>query len=97
MKSSATRRHRETVRACNDNDPPIEVNQVWSATDQNGQILRRLRILALHPDPDTYSNSRNWIYCDIPGGRMRTELHSPRVCPEFNLRYVFTLEDEPYQ
>jgi hypothetical protein len=75
------------------NEPPIEINQIWVGKSEDGAINRRVRILAPHPDLGK-DGMRMWIMCDIPGGRMRTELYTPRICPEFNLRYVFELEND---
>jgi hypothetical protein len=87
-------RHRHAALACAFNAPPIEVNQVWCGYDGDGVLLRRVRILAPYPDPiPAPSTNRAWIYMDLPGGRLnRLSLNELRVCPEFNLRYVFKLE-----
>lgn len=77
----------ETYRS---NDPPVEVNQRWIAY-VNGEVYRRLRILALHPDPEP-NGTRRWIYVDEPAAMKRLDYGDIRVCSEFNLRFVFDLE-----
>lgn len=65
--------------------PEIEPNQSWVGL-ANGRVLRRLRILAPHPDG-------GWIYEEqAVDGKMLERRIS--VCPEFNLRYVFELEEK---
>jgi hypothetical protein len=90
MTSEETRRFAETQKAYRENDPPIEVNQIWSAPDVFGKCLRRVRVMAIHPDTD--KGKRLWITQDVPGGMMKTDFYRLQACPEFNLRYVFKLE-----
>lgn len=76
---------RSAVRA---NNPPIEVNQRWVAFNARGEVFRKLRILAPHPDG-------GWITIDEPSIMTRQRpLFDYRIgcTPEFNLRYVFQLE-----
>ena len=76
----------ETQQAVKNNDPPIEINQRWVAY-VDGEVFRRIRILAKHPDD-------GWIFCDELAN-MKLEYPGPynmNICPEFNLRYVFELE-----
>ena len=75
----------ETQRMVRENDPPIEVNQRWIAY-VDGEVYRRLRILAKHPDEDY------WITIDEPAKMKRYGTPQMNLCPEFNLRYVFQLE-----
>ena len=82
----------ETREACRANDPPIEVNQRWVCFRESGEVFRRVRILAPHPDLDQNWGDRVWIYCDEPAG-MRVSTGDIRTVPEFNLRYVFELEE----
>lgn len=85
---------RRFIEAQNDyinNNPPVEVNQIWVG-HVDGKVYRRIRILAPHPDIDTSDGRRRWIYCNMPGGRLRTMPYELGICPEFNLRYVFQLE-----
>lgn len=74
-----------------DNYPPIEINQRWICLNSHGEVFRRLRILALHPD--TYKGMRQWIYCDEPAKFKMSYYGELKVCREFNLRYVFHLEE----
>ena len=60
----------------------IEIDQYWVARAENGRVMRRIRILAKYPPPDTNSY---WIYEEAS----RREIGK---IPEYNLRYVFTLE-----
>lgn len=83
-------RFAETQRAYRENDPPVRVDQRWVAY-VDGEVFRRIRILAPHPDPDT-NGGRLWITKDEPAKMSRTELWL-NVTPEFNLRYVFELEE----
>jgi len=80
-----------TQDAYRENDPPVEVNQFWVARNAEGEILRKVRILARHPD--TIDDKRVWITRDEPVGKLGTD-HYMRDCPEFNLRYVFELEQQ---
>jgi len=76
----------ETQKAIKENDPPIEVDQRWICLNDNGEVYRRIRIIAKHPDGD-------WIICDEPA-KMKTSYYGElRRCPEFNLRYVMQLEN----
>lgn len=75
-----------------ENDPPIEVNQRWVCFNQEGEVFRRIRIMASHPDGDSQTGERMWIYVDEPAKMRRVNYGELRSCPEFNLRYVFTLE-----
>lgn len=81
----------EAQKAYENNEPPVAPNQVW-ASYVNGTLYRKIRILAAHPDPGKSDGKRQWIYCDLPGGKLRTSTFDLRICPEFNLRYIFTLE-----
>ncbi len=81
---------KETQEAYRNNDPPIEVNQIWSAPNEEGECLRRIRIMAIHPD--TNMGKRLWITQDVPGGTMKQDYYTLHTSPEFNLRYVFELE-----
>jgi len=69
------------------NDPPVEVNQEWIVFNDKDQILRRIRILALHPD--LLDGKRAWIYQDRPAKMVTLQLG---ICPEINLRVVFELD-----
>ena len=83
----------ETREAYLANDPPIEVNQRWVCFRESGEVFRRLRILAPHPDPDQTDGTRRWIYHDEPAGMKMVDHYVLRDLPEFNLRYVFRLEE----
>lgn len=92
MNSSDTRRFTRTQDAYRENDPPVEVNQIWSAPGNDGEIFRRVRILAPYPDPDK-NGGRLWITQDAPSKFLKNRTERPlNISPEFNLRYVFTLE-----
>lgn len=72
------------------NEPEIEIGQFWVCFDSEGSIMRRLQVIAPYPN---YLDDRWWVVeeflskmCKFPG-----EL---KKCPEFNLRYVFSLEKE---
>lgn len=67
-------------------NPRIEVNQRWIAYGKDGEISRRIRILAEHPDG-------GWIYMDEPSKMIKATAYELRwFREEFNLRYVFELE-----
>jgi len=85
-----SRRFTRTQDAYHKNDPPVEVDQVWSAPDAEGNCLRRIRIMAIHPDTDM--GKRLWITQDVPGGTMKQDYYTLHTTPEFNLRFVFDLE-----
>lgn len=76
--------HMETLGAIRENSPPIESNQRWVVRDKDGTILRKLRILAAHPDG-------GWIYIDEPSKLIRRDFEM-LVTPEYNLRRIFKLE-----
>ncbi len=82
-------RHRLARQQYDYNDPPVEVNQIWNALNDEGKVLRKVRILAPYPDPDRLDGGRSWIVEDLRGTMSRKGM---TVCPEFNLRYVFELE-----
>lgn len=63
----------------------IEVNQFWVAYDENRNVIRRIRILAPHPDG-------GWIFKDERSKLIKSDLGRMNITPEFNLRYVFELE-----
>lgn len=84
-------RRRQAIYGCKENRPAIAPNQVWIAKKVNGVVLRRIRILAKHPDMDTLTNYPMWIYQELPA-RMYPRGGHLGTCPEFNLRYVFELE-----
>jgi hypothetical protein len=65
-------------------EPVIEVNQVWVGYVRE-KPFRRVRILAPHPDG-------GWIYQEMPAARKHIEVGHLGIVPEFNLRYVFELE-----
>jgi len=69
------------------NDPPIEVNQEWTAHDENGNVIRKVRILAKHPDEDY------WIVEDLQSKLIPNPSGMTKI-PEFNLRYVMQLYRE---
>lgn len=75
-----------------ENDPPVKVNQRWVCMNAEGEVFRRIRILAAHPDLDT-NGGRLWITQDEPAKMKRTSYLDLHISPEFNLRYVFELEE----
>jgi hypothetical protein len=79
----STKTYDEVRQQVSDNDPPVEVNQYWVALDNDGNVIRRIRILAPHPDG-------GWIFKDE--SMIRLDLGRMSITPEFNLRYVFELE-----
>lgn len=86
---------KQVERETEANKPAVEPNQVWSIK-KDGVALRRLRIMALHPDTDN-DGGRKWIVAELPG-KMRPHVwpDSLNTIPEFNLRYVFRVERKPY-
>jgi hypothetical protein len=76
-----------------ENDPPVEIGQLWFVENHNGDLLREIRILALHPDPAMGSGERKWIYENTRGTMVRRSIGQIGVCPEFNLRYVYELRN----
>lgn len=74
--------HLERTRRARSKEISIEPNQRWISV-VDGRLLRRLRVLAEHPDG-------GWLLEDEPiGGRRERRIV---ICPEFNLRYMFELE-----
>lgn len=69
------------------NNPPIEVNQEWAAFSENGNVNRKVRILAKHPDEDY------WIVEDLQSKLIPNPSGMTKI-PEFNLRYVMQLYRE---
>lgn len=81
----------QTRERCKNNDPPIEPGQIWIAhLDKKDEPFRRIRIIARHIDD--IDGRPAWIYQDKPAKMRRTDYYRLGTCPEFNLRYVFTLE-----
>lgn len=80
------------------NDPPIVPGQLWIAKDEAGKVTRRILILAQYPldigmrKINSYEG-RLWLYEECAGGIYKTEIGRIGTCPEFNLRYVFQLEN----
>lgn len=92
MHPGDSRKFSRTQDAVRNNDPPIEIDQIWSAPDSTGEIFRRIRILALYPDYNK-NGGRLWITQDVPSKFLKNTMERPlNISPEFNLRYVFTLE-----
>lgn len=79
----------KTLEQCQRNDPRIEVNQRWLVII-NGEVFRRIRILARHPDD--IDSRPAWLFKDEPSKMHYRDLTRIGVFPEFNLRYVMTLE-----
>lgn len=77
----------DVQREVKENDPPIEVNQEWAASSDEGTINRKVRILAKHPDADY------WIVEDLQS-RLIPNPYGMTKIPEFNLRYVMQLYRE---
>lgn len=80
------------------NDPPVEPGQFWVAYMTNGDIGRKIRILAPYPDfgkinnlPGADLRRRSWLFEEHSGKMLHMDLGRIGVCPEFNLRYVFKL------
>ena len=68
----------------------IEIGQIWVAHRENGRVLRRIRILAKYPPPDANSY---WIYETVTTyQKLDLVIGELGKIPEYNLRYVFTLE-----
>ena len=84
----------EVRKAIQMNYPSIHPNQVWSVKNKNGGILRRIRILALHPDRTESENDRQWIFQELASQMVRTGIGEISYIQEFNLRYVYELEDD---
>lgn len=77
--------YQQAQYGCRENRPAIEVNQRWVGYNKEGQVFRRVRILAKHPDG-------GWIIKDEPAIIKRDNYALLTVCPEFNLRLVFEIE-----
>lgn len=75
--------HDETLQAIESQTPPIEVNSEWIITNADGSTLRRIRILAPHPDG-------GYLFVDKPSAMVRTDF-AISICPEYNLRRMFRL------
>lgn len=80
-------------KAIIENDPPVEPGQYWQCYNSDGEVMRRIRILA----PDTFTMShadgdakREWIYQEL-SGKMHLNFGRLGICPEFNLRYIYKL------
>lgn len=63
--------------------PEIKPNQSWIVKYED-KILKRIRILAVHPDG-------GWIYQEL-GGSMITFPNTIGWIPDFNLRYIYSYE-----
>lgn len=74
------------------NEPEVKPGQIWITGEPT---LRRIRILGRYvftPELKIGEDGRNWIYQEMPGGKMRLEIGRLGILPELNLRYVFSLE-----
>jgi hypothetical protein len=84
-------RYGEALASYKKNNPPIKPGQYWCAYGKDGEVLRRVLILAPVPAFSSFSKTeRSWIYEERPNKMMKEIRLS--TCPEFNLRYVFKLE-----
>lgn len=68
---------------------PITVGQIWVALDTEDNVMRRLRIIAPY---DYNTDEKMWVYEEMPGGVLRTQIGRFSRLPEFNLRMVFRPE-----
>lgn len=69
-------------------DIKVSVNQIWAAMDERVEKpLRRIRIIAKHPDG-------GYVYKELGGGTFKTETGRIGHIPSFNLLTVFTLEQD---
>lgn len=90
--------HAETLAAIEANDPPIQVNQVWSIRSDKPEyvifkgVVRADRILAVHPDPGVDGRER-FIY-EPAKVRMSLKGDGIGVRNEYNLRRTFQLDVE---
>lgn len=82
-------------KAIIENDPPVEPGQYWQIYNSNGEVLRRIRILA----PDTFTighddgyAKRGWLFQEHRG-KMQTGHGRLGICPEFNLRYLYKMAE----
>lgn len=84
-------RFARTQQEMRDNFPPVEVNQRWSAPDNDGNELRVIRILAKYPSEARDGEGKNtyWIVVDEYSKFHSSGSFDMRLVPEFNLRYVF--------
>jgi len=86
-------RFREAKRGMRENDPPIEVGQVWVSYPTG---IRRMRILAKYPaggEIDRKDGNNLWIVEELKGALRRLGIGELRLVPEFNLRYICKPEE----
>lgn len=90
--TSKYHRIKEEVEA---NNPPVEAGQIWYAAIDDKR-LRRIRLLVEYPNFGLHKQGgkgRLWIYEELEGTMRGKHCGEIGLCPEFNLRYVFTKEE----
>jgi hypothetical protein len=91
------------MAAITGNDPAIRPMQTWVLRSDDGRLMKKLRILAMHPEPyrgnsdGTAKSSAQWIYKEEPiAGRQIIETVLSWI-PEYNLRRLFVLDYDPVE
>lgn len=77
----------------------IKPGQFYVAKDDDGEVLRRLRIIGDYPFTDTPrgTNIKSDDYVlieDFPSKMIKHSVGEIRLCPRHNLMMVFELEEE---
>lgn len=62
----------------------IEPLQVWDIGPGNPKPMRKIKILAKHPE-----KGATWIYEEMAGGVFNSEIGRVGLFPEYNLRYMY--------
>lgn len=95
--------HDQTMAAITGNNPEIRPMQCWILYAEDGRPMKRLRILAKHPEPHGdgvghHEGGRTqWIYrTEVTHGTQVIELMLEWI-PEYNLRRLFTLDEDPIE
>lgn len=70
-------------------DPELVIGDYWIATDEDGTVLRKVRIVGWYP----FENIHHYVLIEEQPSKMKTgRTWEISRCPEFNLRYVFRPE-----
>lgn len=72
-----------------DDEPELVIGDYWIATDEDGVVQRKVRIVGWYP----FENAHHYVLIEEHPAKMKTGRDFEiSKCPEFNLRYVFRPE-----
>jgi hypothetical protein len=87
-----SKRFNEVRKEMKENYPRIVVGQTWSISDDDGVLLRRIKIVCKYP----FSEKAIWVYENAGGKFNGIGDGGLSTVHEFNLRYVYRAPDITY-